>query len=74
MTKGHRGKLSPILSPDRARRFCIPCVVHLRCYALGVELQFEGATGEDGIVSYGYHDFKMVVKLVGSKDKTCAAR
>lgn len=23
MTKGHRGKLSPILFPERARRFCI---------------------------------------------------
>ena len=73
MMKGHRGKLSPILSPERMRRFCIPCGVRLKRYLPGVSLQFGGATGGDGIVCYECHHFKKAERLVEFKERTCAA-
>lgn len=41
--------------PKGFKRGSNPSGLRLRRYALGMELQFEGATGEDGIVSYGCH-------------------
>ncbi|KAE8393523.1 hypothetical protein BDV23DRAFT_149343 [Aspergillus alliaceus] len=73
MMKGHRGKLSPTLSPERAHRFCIPCGVRFYRYHPGVRLQYGGATGGDGVVCYKCHRFKKVVGLVGFKERTCGA-
>lgn len=72
MMKGHRGKLSPILSPERKNRFCIPCGVRWHRYRPGVRIQFGGATGGDGLVCYKCHRFKKV-SPIEFKERTCAA-
>ena len=47
MMKGHRGKLSPVPSRERASRFCIPCGVNFDRYPV---IQYGGTSGGDGIV------------------------
>ncbi len=71
MMKGRRGKLSPMLSPERARRFCIPCGVRLKRYLPGLRVQFGGMFGGDGIVCYECHRYKAMVSWIEYKERTC---
>lgn len=73
MMKGHRGKLSPILSPERMRRFCIPCGVRLKALPSRGESPIWRRDWRSGIVCYECHHFKKAERLVEFKERTCAA-
>ena len=77
MMKSKRGKLLPVLSTERCKRFCIDCGIRMGHYGPGMEMEFGGArmlfdrSYGRGVVCCMCRSFKPVLSEMQSKLKTC---